>query len=168
MEAVDRPDRRDPASGGARWSAVLRAGAVVVACRPMSDWNQRIIAEFRANGGKAAQFGDAPLVILHTVGAKSGQVREIPLVALVEGAVLYVFASKAGAPTNPDWYFNLKANPTITVEYGTETFTADVVELPADEAAAKLKAQAALMPQFGAYVESAAPRMIPAFSITRA
>lgn len=134
----------------------------------MSDWNRQIIAEFRANGGKVAQFGDAPLVILHTVGAKSGQVREIPLVALVEGDVLYVFASKAGAPTNPDWYFNLKANPTITVEYGTDTFTADVVELPADEAAAKLQAQAALMPQFGAYVTSAAPRVIPAFSITRA
>lgn len=134
----------------------------------MSDWNQQIIAEFRANGGKAAQFGDAPLVILHTVGAKSGQVREIPLVALVEGDALYVFASKGGAPTNPDWYFNLKANPTITVEYGTDTFTAEVVELPADEAAAKLQAQAALMPQFGAYVTSAAPRVIPAFSITRA
>ena len=134
----------------------------------MSSWNEQIIAEFRATGGKAAQFGDNPLVILHTIGAKSGQVREIPLVALVEGDTLYVFASKGGAPTHPDWYFNLKANPRITVEYRTDTFTADVVELAPADAAAKLQAQAALMPQFGEYVTSAAPRVIPAFSITRA
>jgi hypothetical protein len=70
---------------------------------PMNDWNAQIIAEFRASGGKAAQFGDNPLVILHTIGAKSGEVREIPLVTLVEDDDLYVFASKGGAPTNPDW-----------------------------------------------------------------
>jgi deazaflavin-dependent oxidoreductase (nitroreductase family) len=133
----------------------------------MSSWNEQIIAEFRASGGKAAQFGDAPLVILHTIGAKSGQVREIPLVALVESDTMYVFASKAGATTNPDWYFNLKANPAITVEFGTETFTAQVAELSPADAAAKLDAQAQVMPQFGEYVKSAAPRVIPAFSITR-
>jgi deazaflavin-dependent oxidoreductase (nitroreductase family) len=134
----------------------------------MTSWNEQIIAEFRSTGGKAAQFGDAPLVILHTIGAKSGELREIPLVALVEGETLYVFASKGGAPTNPDWYYNLKSTPSITVEYGTETFTANVVELPAAEAAAKLAAQAELMPQFGEYVKNAAPRVIPAFSINRA
>jgi len=134
----------------------------------MSSWNEQIIAEFRATGGKAAQFGDHPLVILHTIGARSGEVREIPLVALVEGDTLFVFASKSGAPTHPDWYFNLKANPRITVEYGTDTFTADVVELAPADAAAKLRAQAALVPQFGEYVASAAPRVIPAFSIIRA
>lgn len=133
----------------------------------MSSWNEQVIAEFRSSGGKVAQFGDSPLVILHTIGAKSGELREIPLVALVEGDTLYVFASKAGSPSHPDWYFNLKATPTITVEYGTETFTANVVELPAAEAAAKLDAQAALMPQFAEYVKNAAPRVIPAFSITR-
>ncbi len=133
----------------------------------MSDWNKQIIAEFRASGGKAAQFGDAPLVILHTIGAKSGQVREIPLVALVKGETLYVFASKGGAPTHPDWYFNLKANPMITVEYGTENFTANVEELSEADAVATLQAQVDLMPQFGAYITSAAPRIIPAFSITR-
>lgn len=134
----------------------------------MNDWNKAIIEEFRANGGKAAQFGDAPLVILHTIGAKSGELREIPLVALVEGDDLYVFASKAGAPTNPDWYHNLKATPAITVEYGTETFDAVVTELPEDEGQAKLRNQAALMPTFGDYVTSAAPRVIPAFHIARA
>ena len=134
----------------------------------MNDWNQQIIAEFRATGGKAAQFGDAPLVILHTIGAKSGELREIPLVALVEGDQFTVFASKGGAPTNPDWYFNLKATPVITVEYGTESFSANVAELPAEVAAAKLNAQAQLMPQFGEYIKTAAPRVIPAFSITKA
>lgn len=133
----------------------------------MSDWNAQVIAEFRANGGKVAQFGDAPLVILHTIGAKSGQLREIPLVALVDGDDMTVFASRGGSPEHPDWYFNLKATPDITVEYGGETFDATVSELPADIAADRLSAQAALMPQFGEYVKSAAPRIIPAFSITR-
>lgn len=133
----------------------------------MSDWNQQIITEFRANDGKVAQFGDAPLVILNTIGAKSGEVRETPLVALVEGDDMTVFASAAGAPKHPDWYHNLKAHPDIDVEYGTEKFAATVSELPADEAAAALSRQAELMPQFGEYVESAAPRIIPAFRIER-
>lgn len=133
----------------------------------MSDWNTQIINEFRANGGKVAQFGDSPLVILHTIGAKSGAVREIPLVALVQPDRMVVFASAAGSPKHPDWYFNLLAEPEITVEYTTETFTARVNELPADEASAMLNAQAELMPQFAGYVTSAAPRVIPAFAITR-
>jgi deazaflavin-dependent oxidoreductase (nitroreductase family) len=134
----------------------------------MNDWNAQIIAEFRANGGKAAQFGDAPRLILHTIGAKSGELRETPLVALVEGDDMYVFASKGGAPTTPDGYPNLKAHPEITVEYGTETFTATVTELPEAEGQAKLRAQGALMPQFLGYIASAAPRVIPAFHIARA
>ena len=133
----------------------------------MTDFNTQMIAEFRANDGKIAQFGDAPMVILHTIGAKSGQLRETPLVALVESDALYVFASKAGATSNPDWYHNLKATPEITVEYGSESFNARVEEMPEAEGQAKLRAQAALMPQFGDYVTSAAPRVIPAFSITR-
>jgi deazaflavin-dependent oxidoreductase (nitroreductase family) len=133
----------------------------------MSDWNRQVIEEFRANGGKVAQFGDNPLVILHTIGAKSGEVREIPLVALLDGADLTVFASRGGAPTHPDWYFNLLAQPEIDVEFRTERFRARVEELPAEEAAARLQAQAQLMPQFGEYVKTAAPRVIPAFSITR-
>lgn len=134
----------------------------------MSDWNTAIIEEFRANGGKVAQFGDAPMVILNTIGAKSGEVREIPLVALVDGDEMTVFASKGGAPTDPDWAYNLRAQPEITVEYGTESFAAVVTELPESDGQAKLAQQATLMPQFGEYVTSAAPRIIPAFSITRA
>lgn len=134
----------------------------------MSDWNAQVIAEFRANGGKVAQFGDNPLVILHTIGAKSGEVREIPLVVLKQDGQMTVFASKGGAPTHPDWYYNLKANPTIEVETPTGTFTANVVELPTAVAATKIMEQAELMPQFAGYVTSAAPRVIPAFSIERA
>jgi deazaflavin-dependent oxidoreductase (nitroreductase family) len=133
----------------------------------MSDWNRQVIEEFRANGGKVAQFGDNPLVILHTIGAKSGAVREIPLVALLDGDDMTVFASRGGSPVHPDWYHNLLAQPEIDVEFRTERFRARVDELPADVAADRLQAQAQLMPQFGEYVKTAAPRVIPAFSITR-
>lgn len=133
----------------------------------MSDFNQQIIDEFRANGGKVAMFGDAPLVILHTIGAKSGAVREIPLVALVEGDAQYVFASKGGAPTNPDWYFNLLATPEIDVEAPGEIYRARLVEMPVDDGQAALHRQAALMPQFGEYITNAAPRVIPVFAIER-
>ena len=133
----------------------------------MTDFNAQIIEEFRANGGKVAMFGDVPVVILHTIGAKSGQVRETPLVALIEDDGMYVFASAAGSPTHPAWYHNLKANPEITVELGPDSFTARLDQLPDDVAAAKLSTQAQIMPQFSGYVESAAPRVIPAFSITR-
>ena len=134
----------------------------------MNDFNNQIIEEFRSSGGKVAQFGDAPMVILQTIGAKSGALREIPLVALIEGDDMYVFASKAGAPTHPDWYHNLKANPEITVEHGNDSFAATLTELSPADSKLKLEAQAALMPPFAEYVTSAAPRLIPAFSITRA
>ena len=133
----------------------------------MSDWNDTVIAEFRANGGKVAQFGDAPMVILNTVGAKTGVVREIPLVAMPQDGRLVVFASAAGSPKHPDWYFNLLAHPVISVEFGTQRYDATVTELPADEAAAAIASMATVMPQFGVYVETAKPRTIPAFSIVK-
>jgi deazaflavin-dependent oxidoreductase (nitroreductase family) len=133
----------------------------------MSDWNKQIIAEFRANGGKVAQFGDAPMVILHTIGAKTGTLREIPLVAKVDNNSMVIFASKAGAPTNPDWYHNLVATPEIDVEFGAEKFRARLVELSPEDAGSAIQAQAKLMPAFGDYVKSAAPRQIPAFAIHR-
>ena len=107
----------------------------------MSDWNKQVIAEFRANAGKVAQFGDNPVVILHTIGAKSGELREIPLVALVEGDGLVVFASKGGATTNPDWYYNLLGTPEIDVEFGTEKYRAKVTQLSVDEASRTIMAQ---------------------------
>src|SRR5579884_72453 len=87
-----------------------------------NDWNQTIIDEFRANGGKVGgQFEGAPLLILHSTGAKSGQERLAPVMYQEVDGGYAIFASKAGAPTNPDWYHNLRANPSATIELGTET-----------------------------------------------
>jgi deazaflavin-dependent oxidoreductase (nitroreductase family) len=88
------------------------------------DWNEKIIQEFRANGGKVGgPFAGATLLILHTIGAKSGEERESPLLFRADGDNLVIFASYAGAPVNPAWYHNLMANPDATVELGTETRT---------------------------------------------
>lgn len=88
-----------------------------------NDWNLRTIEEFRANGGKVGgNFAGAPLLLLHTIGARSGEERINPMMYqdLGDNRVA-VFASKAGAPTNPDWYHNLVANPDVTAEIGIET-----------------------------------------------
>ena len=134
----------------------------------MIDWkplNAEVVAEFRANAGKVARFGDLPLVILHTIGAKSGRVREVPLIVVIEGDEMLLYGTKAGATTHPDWYFNLKANPQITVEFGSESFRANVVQLP--EAERRIRSHAESTPQLAQYVSSAAPRVIPVFSINR-
>jgi deazaflavin-dependent oxidoreductase (nitroreductase family) len=97
-----------------------------------NDWNSKIIAEFRANGGQVgAPFEGAPLLLLHTTGARTGQQRVDPVMYRDLGDGSYaVFASKGGAPTNPDWYHNLVANPRVSAEIGTRTgqFTARVAE----------------------------------------
>ncbi len=88
----------------------------------VTDWNRKIIEEFRANGGRVGgQFEGAPLLLLHTVGARSGQERVNPMMYRAVGDGYAVFASKAGAPTNPDWYHNLRANPRVRAEIGTGT-----------------------------------------------
>lgn len=89
----------------------------------VQDWNRSVIEEFRANGGKVGGgFAGAPLLLLHTTGARTGKERVNPMMYqdLGDGS-LAVFASKAGAPTNPDWYHNLVANPEVTAEVGTAT-----------------------------------------------
>ena len=92
----------------------------------MDDFNAQIIEEFRANDGvrRRTRSRGRPGPAADTTGAKSGVERVNPVVARAEGDDLYVFASKAGAPTNPDWFHNLVANPAVTVELGTETFAA--------------------------------------------
>lgn len=88
----------------------------------VNDWNKQIIDEFRAHGGKVGgQFEGAPLLLLHTTGAKTGQARVNPMMYLADGDDHVVFASKAGAPTNPDWYHNLVANRRASIEVGDAT-----------------------------------------------
>jgi deazaflavin-dependent oxidoreductase (nitroreductase family) len=137
----------------------------------MFDWktfNPEVVAEFRTNGGRVARFGGLPMVILHTIGAKSGRVREVPLIVVLDAAETLIFGTAAGSSTHPDWYFNLKANPRITVEFGDESYPADVLELRGAEAQAKRQVQASAAQQFVDYMEAAAPRTIPVFSIVRA
>jgi deazaflavin-dependent oxidoreductase (nitroreductase family) len=86
-----------------------------------NDWNARVIDEFRANGGKVEAFPANNLILLHHTGAKSGQERVSPVAYQVVDGGYAIFASKAGAPDNPAWYYNLKANPQATIEIGTDT-----------------------------------------------
>lgn len=134
------------------------------------DWsklNKEVIEEFRASGGQVARFGGLPVVILHTIGARSGRVLEVPLIAVVDGDEMLLFGSAAGSPKHPSWYYNLRANPEIDVEYGRERFAARVVQLPEEEARSRVEVQARISEQFAGYLDSAAPRVIPVFSVRR-
>lgn len=132
------------------------------------DMNRKVIEEFRANGGTAGGvFEGKPLVLVHHVGAKSGTERIAPLVPLVDGGRIYIFASKGGADTNPDWVHNLVANPGITVELGTETYTATARLLEGAERDEIYAKQVAAEPQFGDY-QAKTERVIPVFELVRA
>lgn len=125
------------------------------------DWNQQIIEEFRANGGKVGgHFEGAPLLILHSTGAKSGLPREIPLVYRQEGDALVIFASKGGAPTNPDWLYNLRAHPEVSVEVGTATLPVVAREAQGDERERIWEAHKQVFPNFAEY-EKSTDRVIP-------
>ncbi len=133
----------------------------------MSDFNKGIIEEFRANKGKVGgNFEGAPMVLLTTTGAKSGQRRTTPVVSLPQGDVLYVFASKAGAPTNPDWFHNLVANPEVEVEYGDDKFAAIATPVEGVERDRIYAEQVEIMPGFGDY-EKATDRVIPVVELRR-
>jgi deazaflavin-dependent oxidoreductase (nitroreductase family) len=131
----------------------------------VNDFNTKIIDEFRANGGKlGGGFDGAPMLLLTTVGAKSGKTRVNPMMYLDEGGRRYVFASKAGAPTNPDWYYNLVANPDVTIEVGTDSL--DVVATPLEEGerARVYAVQASRYPGFAEYQEKT-DRAIPVVAL---
>lgn len=94
----------------------------------LNDWDRQIIEVFRANGGNVGgQFTGVPILLLTTMGAKSGEPRTRPLAYLSEGGNIYVFAGNRGAPTNPGWYHNLVAHPDVAVELGTEKFEARAI-----------------------------------------
>jgi deazaflavin-dependent oxidoreductase (nitroreductase family) len=135
----------------------------------VSDWNQQIIDEFRANEGRVGgMFEGAPMIIIHHVGAKTGVERESPLVYFPEddGRII-IIASKGGSPENPAWYHNLKANPTIEVEVGTEKFAVAVDEVSGDERDQVWKRVVAERPGFGEYQEKTS-RLIPVLRLTPA
>jgi len=132
-----------------------------------NDFNQAIIDEFRANRGQVGGgFAGTPLVLLTTTGAKSGTLRVNPLAALVEGDHLYVIASKAGAPTNPDWYHNILAKSEVGVEFGDETFEADAVPVEGAERDRLYALQAERVPTFSEYARST-DRVIPIVELRR-
>jgi deazaflavin-dependent oxidoreductase (nitroreductase family) len=132
------------------------------------DWNAKVIAEFRANGGKVGgNFQGAPLLLLHTTGAKTGAERVHPMMYLPVGNELAVFASKAGAPSNPAWFTNLVADPDVTVEVGSETYAATARVTTGEERDRLYAQQASLYPGFAEYQEKT-DRIIPVVVLHKA
>lgn len=132
----------------------------------VEDYNAKIVAEFRANHGKVGgNFAGAPLLLLHTRGARSGAERVNPMMYLQDGDRYLVFASKAGADTHPDWYHNLVANPDAEIEVGDQTIPVRSEELKGAERDEKYAKQASLYPGFAAY-EAKTSRVIPVLALT--
>ncbi len=134
----------------------------------MNDFNRQVIEEFRANAGKVGGgFDGAPMVLLTTTGAKSGRKRTNPVVGFVDDdGRLYVFASKAGAPTNPDWYHNLMAHPEVGVEFGEERFTATARPVTGEARDRIYARQGERFPGFLEYQEKT-DRVIPVVALER-
>ena len=139
----------------------------------LDDWNTRVIAEFRANGGKVGgNFEGAPVVLMHHVGRKSGKESVNPVMYLpdeTDPATIYVFASKGGAPTHPDWYWNMTEAGTAVVEVGTETYPVTVRDVTGDERDTIYAEQASRYAGFAEYaVKTDGIRTIPVLALTRA
>ncbi len=127
-----------------------------------ADFNAKIIEEFHANEGRVGgMFEGAPLLLLHHTGAKTGTARINPLVYLPDGDSYVIFASKAGAPTNPDWYHNLKAHPNVQIEVGPETIDVTATEAEGEERDRLFNTQAERMSNFADYAEKTEGRVIP-------
>ena len=134
----------------------------------MSDFNQSVIDEFHANGGKVGgYFAGANMLLLHTVGAKSGQPRINPLVYTTDGDHLVIIASKGGDASNPDWYYNLLANPTVTVEVGDEQFQARATAVTEEPERSRLYAKMVAHRAGFAEYEEKTSRKIPAVVLER-
>lgn len=132
-----------------------------------NDWNRQTIEAFHANGGKVGGIWEGrPLLLLTTTGAKSGQRRTNPVMYLRDGDRLLVFASKAGAPSSPDWYHNLVVHPEVTVEVGNETYEATATVLSGQERDRLYAKQAQLYPQFAEY-QAKTTRQIPVIALER-
>ena len=133
----------------------------------MTDFNTQVIEEFRANGGAVGgPFEGSPVLLLHHTGAKSGTARVNPLMYQAVGDDLAVFASKGGAPTNPDWYYNIVANPKFDVEVGTEQFQVQAAVVEEPERTRLYDKMVEKMPGFGEYRQKTT-RAIPVIVLTR-
>jgi deazaflavin-dependent oxidoreductase (nitroreductase family) len=136
-----------------------------------SDWNNMnasVVEEFRANRGTVltGRFASRTLILLTTIGARSGQPRTVPLAFTRDGDNYVIIASKAGSPSHPDWYHNLVRNPVVTVETGGETFQARARIADGAERDRLYDAQAALMPNFAEY-QRRTTRKIPVVVLER-
>lgn len=132
------------------------------------DYNAPIIEEFRANRGRlGGNFAGAPMLLLHTTGARSGLELVHPMMHLDFEGRRFVFASKAGADTNPDWFHNLVAHPTVKVETGEETYEATAKPLEDEAERGRIyQEQVSRYPGFGEYQEKTA-RKIPVVELIR-
>lgn len=134
----------------------------------MSDYNTQIIEEFRANAGVlGGSWEGRDLLLLTTTGRKSGRAHTTPMVYTRDGDRLLVYASKAGAPTHPDWYLNLVADPKVVVEVGDDRYDAIAAPLEGDERDRAFAEQAARNPVFAEYAAKT-DRVIPVVALTRA
>jgi deazaflavin-dependent oxidoreductase (nitroreductase family) len=132
----------------------------------MSDFNEQIIKEFRANDGKVGgRFADTTLLLMHTTGAKSGKEHVNPLVTFKDNGRLVVVASKGGAPSHPDWYYNILANPVVEVEYGTEKFKARASETEEPERTELYERMEDELASFKDYKKTAG-RVIPVLTLS--
>jgi deazaflavin-dependent oxidoreductase (nitroreductase family) len=135
--------------------------------RKANDWNKQIIAEFRANDGKVGgYFKNTKLLLLHTTGRKSGQPRINPVATMPDGDRFVIVASKAGADSHPDWYYNVVANPEVHIEVGTEDFDALATVTEEPERSELYARVAELYPGFKEY-EHKTTRVIPVITLTR-
>ena len=133
----------------------------------MQEVNRKIVEEFRANAGVVGgMFAGAPMILITTKGAKSGTERTTPLVYSRDGDRYVIIASMGGAPTNPQWYHNVRANPELTVEVGTEKFKAKATIPEGSERDRLFNAQAAQMPNFAEY-QAKTSRTIPVVALER-
>jgi deazaflavin-dependent oxidoreductase (nitroreductase family) len=130
-------------------------------------YNTALIDEFRTNGGRVTgMFEGRPVVLITTTGAKSGAKRTTPIVYTTDGDNLVIIASKGGAPTNPDWFHNVVANPDVTVELPNETFEARARVAEGDERERLWRAMADRMPNFDEY-QKGTTRQIPVVVLER-
>ena len=133
----------------------------------LDNFNRNVVDEFRANAGKVGgQFEQADLLLLHSIGAKSGQPRLSPLAYLTVDGKMLIVGSYAGAPKDPAWVHNLRANPNVRIELGTESYDATARELPDAERDATYPKITAVAPVFADY-QSKTTRAIPLFEVVR-